>query len=43
MNQLVTLHIYLIETNQSTEMPQWQGIVNNISYETSKQHIKIWK
>jgi hypothetical protein len=43
MNQLLTLHIWLIEINQPNDIPQWEGIINNISYEIAKRHIKIWK
>jgi hypothetical protein len=43
MNKLRTLHIWLIGTNEPNDTPQWEGVVNNISYEIAKRHIKIWK
>jgi hypothetical protein len=43
MNNLRTLHIWLIGTNEPIDTPQWEGVVNNISYEIAKRHIKIWK
>lgn len=43
MNQLLTLHIWLMEISQPSDTPQWEGIINNISYEIAKRHIKIWK
>jgi hypothetical protein len=43
MYRLITLQIYLIEQNQSNDIPQWEGIINNISYEIAKRYIKIWK
>jgi hypothetical protein len=43
MNHLLTLHIWLMEISQPNDIPQWGGIINNISYEIAKRHIKIWK
>ncbi len=43
MPQLITLQICLLEINQPNDIPQWEGIINNISYEIAKRHIKIWK
>jgi len=43
MNHLLTLHIWLIQINQPNDIPQWGGIINNISYEIDKRNIKIWK
>jgi hypothetical protein len=43
MTNLLTLHIWLIETNEPNDTSQWEGIVNNVSYEIAKRHIKIWK
>ncbi|CAF1276246.1 unnamed protein product [Adineta steineri] len=43
MTKLVTLHIYLVGSNESTDTLEWEGIINNISYEIAKRHIKIWK
>jgi len=43
MNHLLTLHIWLIQINQPNDIPQWGGVINNISYEIDKRNIKIWK
>ena len=40
MPELITLQISLLEQN---DIPQWEGIMNNISYEIAKRYIKIWK
>ncbi|CAF0969699.1 unnamed protein product [Rotaria sp. Silwood1] len=43
MTNLLTLSIWLISTNEPNDTLQWEGIVNNVSYEIAKRHIKIWK
>ena len=43
MPRLLTLQITLLEQNQPKDVPQWEGIMNNISYEIAKRYIKIWK
>ncbi|UJR10083.1 hypothetical protein I4U23_014305 [Adineta vaga] len=43
MHNLHTLHIWLIGTDASIDTLQWQGVINNISYEIVKRHIQIWK
>lgn len=43
MPNLLTLKISILGNQSSNDMPQWQGIVNNMSYELGKKHIKIWK
>ncbi|CAF0747098.1 unnamed protein product [Adineta ricciae] len=43
MFQLQTLHVRLIGTDASIDSLQWQGVINNISYEIAKRHIQIWK
>ena len=43
MLQLQTLHVWLIGTDASIDSLQWQGVINNISYEIAKRHIQIWK
>ncbi|CAF3630554.1 unnamed protein product [Rotaria sordida] len=43
MTNLLTLNIWLISTNEPNDTLQWEGIVNNVSYEIAKRHIKIWK
>ncbi|CAF3408858.1 unnamed protein product [Rotaria socialis] len=43
MTNLLTLNIWLTGTNEPNDTLQWEGIVNNVSYEIAKRHIKIWK
>ncbi|CAF4564170.1 unnamed protein product, partial [Rotaria magnacalcarata] len=43
MTNLLTLNILLTGTNEPNDTLQWEGIVNNVSYEIAKRHIKIWK
>lgn len=43
MMNLVTLNISLVITNEPNDSLQWEGVINNISYEIAKRHIKIWK
>ena len=43
MFQLQTLHVRLIGTDTSIDSLQWQGVINNVSYEIAKRHIQIWK
>ena len=43
MTELFTLQIYLLEINPPNDIPQWEGIMNNISYEIAKRYVKIWK
>lgn len=43
MHRLFTLQIYLLDIDQPNDIPQWEGIMNNISYEIAKRYVKIWK
>ena len=43
MHRLLTLQIYLLDIEQTNDIPQWEGIMNHISYEIAKRYVKIWK
>lgn len=43
MHRLLTLQIYLMDIDQMNDIPQWEGIMNHISYEIAKRYVKIWK